>query len=47
MNVSVSMAKAVRWSGIGRTLAQVFRWAMTLIVIRILMRRITAWWRSP
>ncbi len=37
MNVSVSMAKAVRWSGIGRTLAQVFRWAMTLIVIRILM----------
>jgi len=37
MNVSMSMAKAVRWSGIGRTLAQVFRWAMTLIVIRILM----------
>lgn len=36
MSISLSVAKAVRWSGMSRAVAQLFRWAMTLMVIRIL-----------
>lgn len=34
--ISSGIAKAVRWSSAGRIVAQLVRWAMTLVVIRIL-----------
>lgn len=37
MNISLSIAQAVRWLTAGRILAQLFRWSVTLAVIRILV----------